>query len=282
MNDRVRAVLETILEKFKSGDIPKAIAYAIFPIPDIPSTKWSFTNKLIMFLSNTADARGIRQWNSAGRTVRKGSKAIYILVPRFMKKSRPDDDSEEVILKGFMAQAVFRLEDTEGEALGYGKDISLPALPLIEKAKEWGIAVSAVPLFFKAYGAYSPDAKRILLASPEEIVFFHELSHAAYERVVDDLKPGQQWDQEIIAELAAQVICQIVGRKPFDSLGNTYRYIERYSQEAGMSPLSACMHVLESVEKVLALILEEPEDDHVDKIVHANPGMTQPIRQEVI
>jgi hypothetical protein len=281
MNDKAREVLGTILEKFKSGDIPKAIAYATFPVPDIPSTKWSFTNKIIMYLSDTADARGIRQWNSVGRTVIKGSKAIYILVPRFMKRSNPDDDSEEVILSGFMAQAVFRVEDTEGEALGYEKEVFLPDLPLMERAKEWGITVSAIPLYFKVYGSYNPAAKRILLASPEEMIFFHELSHAAYERAICDLKPGQRWDQEIVAELCAQVLCRMVGKQSDDSLGNSYRYIESYSRGTGMSPLSACLHVLESVEKVLTLILKEPEDD-VDQFVYANSAITQSSQQEVI
>jgi hypothetical protein len=256
MNKKVREVLENILERFKSGDIPKAITYATFPIPNVPSAKWSFTNRLIMIISGTSDARGIRQWNRAGRTVRKGAKAIYILVPRFVKAIDPDDANEErFILKGFMAQPVFRAEDTEGEPLEYEKKIPLPDLPLMEKAKEWGISVTAVPPFSKAYGVYIADYQEILLASPEEIVFFHELSHAGYERAVEKLKPGQRWDQEITAELCAQVICRIVGRQPRETIGNSYRYIERYARDAGLSPLLACLHVLDCVEKVLSLIL---------------------------
>jgi len=41
MNDKVRSVLESVLERFKSGDIPEAVTYSLFPIPDIPSAKWS-------------------------------------------------------------------------------------------------------------------------------------------------------------------------------------------------------------------------------------------------
>ena len=42
------------------------------------------------------------------------------------------------------ARAVFRVEDTDGEPLDYQK-MELPEFPLIEKAKEWGIFVKAVP-----------------------------------------------------------------------------------------------------------------------------------------
>ena len=38
---------------------------------------------------------------------------------------------------------------------------------------------------------FNPFKQEILLATTEETVFFHELSHAAYERVVEKLKPGQ-------------------------------------------------------------------------------------------
>ena len=62
MNERVKNVLDVIVSKFKSGDIPETIAFASYPIPDIPSSKWSFTNRTLMFLSGTGDARGFRQW----------------------------------------------------------------------------------------------------------------------------------------------------------------------------------------------------------------------------
>jgi hypothetical protein len=39
----------------------------------------------VIFLSGTQDARGFRQWKQVGRYVRKGGKAIYILVPRITK-----------------------------------------------------------------------------------------------------------------------------------------------------------------------------------------------------
>lgn len=256
MNHKVKAVLETILARFKSGDIPQAIAYAAFPGFDIPSVKWSFMNKVLMYAADTTDARGFRQWNRVGRKVKKGAKAIYILVPNLIKIADPEDeDSKKIRLRGFLAKPVFRMEDTEGEPLDY-KELQLPDLPLLEKAREWGISVAAAPALKRVYGCYLPNAQVIRLATPDETVFFHELSHAAHDRVVARLKNGQHWDQEIVAELSAQALCRIVGSQPHSTLGNSYRYIEGYAKEAGLSPLSACLQVLESVEKVLSLILE--------------------------
>jgi len=49
MNDKVKKVLNGIVEKFKTGYIPEAVAMASFPIPDTPSCKWSFINRTLMF-----------------------------------------------------------------------------------------------------------------------------------------------------------------------------------------------------------------------------------------
>jgi len=251
---KVQKVLHGILEKFKTGDVPKAIAYALFPITETPSDKWSFMNRMIMFLSGTIDARGIRQWNKVGRYVKLGSKAIYILVPYFAKKKRLDDGEIET-LRGFMAKPVFSVEDTEGEPLDYEKAASSLELPLLERAEELGITVSTTSPQLKFFGAYRAASKEIYLATPEEVVFFHELSHAAYDICISKLKPGQTWDQEIIAELSAQALCRLIGKKPNDTLGNSYRYIERYAEKAGLKPLTACLKVIDDVERVLNFIL---------------------------
>ncbi len=66
---------------------------ANFPAVDVPSGKWSFTNRTLMFLSGTGDARGFRQWKKAGRYVRKGTKAIFILAPTFSTVENEDEDN---------------------------------------------------------------------------------------------------------------------------------------------------------------------------------------------
>ncbi len=228
----------------------------MFPIPKIPSAKWSLLNRMIMLLSGTRDARGFKQWLQADRYVKRGTKAFYILVP-YLKKVEDEETGEETqILKGFMAKPVFRYEDTDGEPLEY-EPVDLPGLPLIEKAEEWGISVKAIQGNYGYYGYYSSSNKLIGLASEEECVFFHELAHYAHEKVKGTLKSGQDPVQEIVAELSAQVLCRIVGKQPQDTLGNSYRYIERYAEKLKISPYMACLRVLSDTEKVLNLILKE-------------------------
>jgi len=255
MNEKVKNVLNTILEKFESGDIPKAVAMASFPIPDLPSTKWSFFNRTLMFLSGTCDARGYKQWRSVKRHIQKGSKAIHILVPCFKNQTDEETKEEKEVLTFFKAMPVFRVEDTDGEKLDYQK-IELQDLPLIEKAKEWGLSVKAVPGNYRYYGYYAPQRQEIAVATPEESVFFHEIAHVAHEKVAGKLKSGQDCFQEIVAELSAQALCRIVGKAPGETLGNSYRYIKSYATKLKLTPHSACLKVLGETEKVLGLILQ--------------------------
>ncbi len=254
MNAKVKQVLNIILDKFKSGDIPKAVAYCMYPIPEIPSAKWSLMNRTLMFLSGTMDGRGYKQWQQVDRFVKKGSKGFFILVP-FIKKIDGEQGGEKEILVGFGCRPVFRVEDTDGKELEY-ENMDLPDLPLLERAEEWGVNVRAIPGNYRYYGYYSLDKKEIHLATSEEIVFLHELSHVAHEKVNGSLKRGQDPFQEIVAELSAAALCKIVGKKGNGRVGNSYRYIEKYAEKIKMSPYNACLKVMSETEKVLNLILK--------------------------
>jgi hypothetical protein len=239
MNDKVKNVLNTIIEKFKSGDIPEAVALATFPIPNTPSANWSFTNRTLMFISGTGDARGFRQWKEVNRWVKKGSTAIHILVPCFTKKV--EESGEDDVLAYFKPTPVFRFEDTEGDALDH-ENVKLPNFPLVETAESWGISVNAIPGNYLYRGYYSPGR--------------HEIAHASHEKVKGNLKAGQDPLQEIIAELSAQALCRLVGKRTKETLGNTYRYIERYAKKVNLKPYNACLRVLSETEKILNTILQ--------------------------
>lgn len=259
MRPNIKQALDSILERFKTGDIPEAVAFSMFPIMDIPSTNWSILNRTIMFLAGTRDARGFRQWQSANRYVKKGSKAFYILVP-FIKKVEDSGGKKKESLYGFGCKPIFRVEDTGGEPLDY-EEIKIPDLPLIERADQWGITVKAIPGDFRFKGYYSPESQEIALATEDECVFFHELAHCAHEKVRGRLKGGQDAIQEIVAELSAQALCRIVGKTGIRYLGNSYRYIEAYAKDLKITPYSACLKVMSEAEKVLNLILKGQEEN---------------------
>jgi len=255
MNERVKNVLNTIVEKFKSGEIPEAVAMASFPIPNIPSSRWSFTNRTLMFLAGTADARGFRQWKKANRWVTKGAQAIYILVPCMKKEIDEETGEEKEFLRFFKPSPVFMREDTEGEPLAYEQN-ELPDLPLVERAEEWKISVKAIPGNYRYHGYFSSSRQEIALATPEEKVFFHELAHAGHEKIKGSLSAGQDPLQEIVAELSAQALCRLVGKNLTDTTGNSFKYIERYAEKLKLSPYSACLRLLGETEKVLDLVLK--------------------------
>jgi antirestriction protein ArdC len=250
---KVKEVLNSILHRFKIGDIPKAIAYSMFPIPNIPAAKWSLCNRTLMFFAGTQDARGFNMWKKANRYVKKGAKAFCILAPRFVKKENGEGE-EKKFLAGFLAVSVFKLEDTEGEPLDY-QQIQLPELPLMDIARQWGLSVKAIPGNYRCYGYYSDGNKEIALATEEETVFFHELSHAAHAKILGKFKTGQDWKQEIVAELSAAVLCRLMGRDGDKYLGNNYAYIDGYASKAKIPALTACFQVIADVEKVLQRIL---------------------------
>jgi hypothetical protein len=257
MNQKVEKVVNNILEKFKTQDIPKAVAYAQFPIPNIPCNQWSLLNQLTVMFSGSIDCRGYRQWLENNRSVKKGAKAIYILVPWVKKEAGSSkEDGSKSTLMGFMAKPVFRVEDTDGEVLKYD-NIQLPKHNLLERAEELGVLVKAVPGSYQYYGYFNSSEREIGLATPEEKTFFHELAHVAHEKVKGKLKRGQDPAQEIVAEFVAQVLCQLVGKTLDRHLGNSYSYIENYARKLDCTPYKSVLSLLSEVDKVLKLILQE-------------------------
>ncbi len=284
MNEKVKQALEGILGRFESGEIPEAIAYSVFPGVDIPSAKWSLMNRILMYFSGTRDARGFHQWKEVGRWVKEGAKAFHILAPRIVKKesvanrSTAEDDGieeltsdevvsektpsknrEEKVIIGFLTVPVFRVEDTDGKPLDY-ENLTLPPLPLLEVAESWGVSVKAIPGNYCFHGLFNLDKNEIVLATEEESVFFHELAHVAHQKLFGKLQPGQDWKQEIVAELSAAALCKMVG-KTSETLGNSYRYISGYAEKAGLTPVQACFKVIKDVEGVLNLIFNATQKE---------------------
>ncbi len=252
-SQKPKDTLNKIINLFKEGDLPAAMSMAIFPLPNVPLSKWSFLNRTLCFMQGTCDARGFSQWKDSGRYIKKHSKAIHILAPN-MRKIKVEDETtgeetSQSILKGFRLIPVFKAEDTDGTPLTY-ENISLPDLPLLEVANAWGINVKAIPGSFKYYGYFSPSKKEIALATPEEKVFFHELAHAAHYRIESFSKNEPVWKKEIIAELCASALEYMTGRLA-PNIGESFSYIERYAKKTKKSTVDSCIGLLSTCEKVL-------------------------------
>jgi hypothetical protein len=244
-SDRIKEAMDTLLNIFKEDNLPK-VARAVFRGGDIPADKWSFLNRVLMYLNDTEDARGFKQWQQVGRHVKKGSKAFYILAPMIKMVIDEETREEKQVLAGFKAIPVFRFEDTDGQPIireEFKLNVPCEFNGIIQ---ELGLKVQPVRFCGASYGSYSFLNKEIRLASPEIEVFLHELSHAVDDRLTG-LRPGQRKDQEVTAEFSAAVIAHLMGYKI--PLGNVREYIEGYSFRELMSCLAR-------IEKIVSFVIE--------------------------
>jgi len=87
------------------------------------------------------DCRGFRQWEEAGRKVKKGSRAVFILRPHLIKTTKKDETGElkeYFVPVGFSPIPVFAASDTEGATpLPVYQPTALP--PLFEVAKTFSM-----------------------------------------------------------------------------------------------------------------------------------------------
>jgi len=204
---KAQAVAERILDAFRTGNIAKAIAPIFVRRKDkVPCRSWSWGNQLLCILQGTSDARGIRQWNSVGRSVKKGSRSFDILVPLCRKAMVTDAqtgrEKEVSVLYGFSTAPVFPVECTEGDELPVDDpEVAqwMNSLPLLEVARSWGLKVDIYDGRDRgAKGCYL-RGREIALGVKNLSTWAHELIHAADDRLGHLTERGQHWRSETVA-----------------------------------------------------------------------------------
>jgi len=265
ITDNAQKVLDQLVERLDSQVVASFIAKNLFSRgADIPLSKWSTLNQLVVFCHGSNDARGFRQWLAVGRHVVKGARALYILVPMIRNGTAGErttgdtgelDHDEETHdrLVGFRAMPVFRYEDTEGEPLtSASRDMEAfdpEKLPLFDVAVNLGLTVTK-ELTTKCYGYFRPSDRTIALGTDDVTTFFHELSHA-----VDAHLSGQNADgpfMECVAELSSCFLCQLY-RLPAHE-GHTKAYIQDYRGKGHVA--FSMIHVIERVMAIYRYIAD--------------------------
>jgi len=260
---------QRIVDAFRT---PESLPAALAPIfihrkDDTPCRKWSWHNQLIVALSGTVDARGIRQWNKAGRKISKGAKAIWILAPCIKEIEEQKDNGETAkrqILFGFRSIPVFAVENTEGEPLAASDDCYdtwVRNLPLAEVAKAWNITVGtysggeATPLGYFQSGILG---EAVMLGVENLSTWAHEMVHAADHKLAEG-KHTDRAHKEIVAELGGAVLLECLGMSHDADLGGAYAYIQRYAEETKKDTVKACIEVIDRVCNCVKLILDTAE-----------------------
>lgn len=224
-----------------------------------------------------ADYRGFQQWKKEKHAITKEETASYILGPLTSKgyhryytdgeerkylargEKAPEGKNEEkeeyTFIKGFKLIPVFDIKQTTGPALKYEK-LKLPEFPFLDVAKDMGIKV--IPKGFDGgyYGAFSQSENKIIICTPDEVTFFHELSHAVdnklqKEKTGKGLMGGQHADQEVVAQFSANVLAHYLGREIKQTTAYTLKYLEHYAgdkyEEMLMKVMSRCEAVIDYI-----------------------------------
>lgn len=286
--EKIKNAINTVVELLKNEKI-EFVALAVFrPTKNKPSDFWSPMNRAIMFTHGTTDARGYRQWQEVGRYVKKGAKAFYILVPIYktvkvknkevfeeierlkanckcsecraeceiqvkIKELEKNAYKEVEKLVSFKAAPVFAKEDTDGEPLE--EDLLKVEIPCEFESLIRELGLKITPVFYSEregfYGRYIGSRNEIKLASPEIIVFLHELAHAVDFKINGKSIRSIEED-EFVAELSAAVIGYLLGYKI--PLRHVKAYIEQFK------PLDV-YKALNTVEKIVEYIVERTKTE---------------------
>lgn len=254
--------VQNILEMFKEQNFPQQLSITIIRKsqyePAIPSDHWSILNRMLMVMvGRTLDARTYKQWQSAERQVKKGAKSFPIIAPITKKVTDEETGKEKIKLIGFRAMPVFAVELTDGKplpAFDYTPaTIPLSSQKLTKVIEKLGGTVRWAPIRGNTLGFYRPSNKSITLSSPEFVTFAHEVSHFVHDMIENILLVDPK-KAEIIAELSASVLCEIVGESGYEQ--QSYQYIKSYCKDKDpKAVLSAINSVLTTVEKIINIII---------------------------
>jgi hypothetical protein len=265
--DRVEAIGRHLLDAFEAGRIPKALAPVFIrrdPSSPMPSETWSWPNRFLAALAGHHLAAGFRQWEKLGRSVKKGERAFHILGPRAVVAEEDDPErgiqEGDVKVVGFFPIAVFGYEQTEGEPLAgaeWEREF-LDALPLIEVARDWGLTVATYPGEGSHRLGYYRHGKAIALGVENLATWGHEVVHAADDRLGQLTRgQGQQLDNEVVAELGAQILLEALGQTAETDPGGAYRYLQHYCEKNKVSLLATCHALLDRTCRAVAFLLDE-------------------------
>lgn len=256
--------VKQVLLMFQEQRFPAQLSFTIIRRAteegSIPSDNWSILNRMIMLMvGRTSDARTYKQWQKAERQVVKGARSFSIIAPITKKSVDPESGEEKVYLIGFRALPVFPLEMTAGKEVwkcNYEpKTIPVSMKNLIMVVERLGGTVKWAPMNGLALGFYSTKDRSITMCSEDFVTLAHETIHFIHDQI-DPLKYGDRKKEEIIAELGAAVLCEMMGEQGFEQ--QSYEYIRRYcSGKDNKAVLATINEVLTTVEKIIGVIVEQ-------------------------
>jgi len=206
--------------------------------------RYSFGNCLLIAQQapQATQVAGFKAWQSLGRQVRKGERAIRIMAPMSVKErdATGDETGERVVF--FRAVPVFDIAQTDGEPLPQaprepitGDSHARYIEPLTAHAASLGYTVESEQLDH-ARGYCDSKRHRIVIAADVGAanarvrVLVHELAHAHGVNYRDYSRE----QAEVIVETAAVIVCGSLG---LDTTGESIPYIAEWGENGDLDAI---------------------------------------------
>lgn len=239
MNELTNRIDEGLVKFIKEGKY-KEVLMSIGNL-----SNYSLNNQLYILMQdkNAKTIYGIKKWNTLGRRIKEGEKALKIFAP-IIKRI---DDSEEVKVLGYKRESVFDISQTEGKELDVfkfdetivvdNKNIIINAL--IDTIAKYGFSVNFVSieeLGEGVFGLCNHKEKEIKvldnLSDLQEIsTLVHECGHAlAHHENRVDFKGLTKKEMRQIKEVEAESIsCIVSSFLGLDTENFNFSYITAWS-----------------------------------------------------
>lgn len=223
-------------------------------------TAYSPRNCLLIAMQTNGTATyvaGYKKWQSLGRQVQKGSKAIFIFAPYTFKKKRKDGTEEDGL--GFFAMPVFDISSTkivmdDAPVIGLEQiDVPVENYATIIQAI---IDAAPCPVSFEEFngtanGYYSPSTNSItvrnsLSESMRIKTLLHEIAHAYLDNPAnhqDDAVKDARNVKEIRAESIAFMVSSMLNIQTDDY---SFPYIASWEINQDTKQLNAEMQLIKT------------------------------------
>lgn len=256
------------------GELLARLEVAVRAIHDSPSFRrfldvqarfhtYSFGNTLLIDaqMPHATRVAGYRTWQRLGRQVRRGERAIRIVVPQPTRVLTDDGTREEVRLR-FRTGGVFDISQTDGQPLS---EVPVPTLESddghdLYHALCLAAEAEGVDVFERAslgsdsvMGAYDRWNRQIILRDGPRLqmtkTLAHELAHHVTRKheTLDDSRATH----ETVAESVAYVVLAHFG---FDSGTRSFPYVAGWAGTPGV-----LREALGSIQRVAAAIIASVE-----------------------
>jgi antirestriction protein ArdC len=262
---KVKASLETLAEE--TDEVRRSEAFKRWLTTMSRFHQYSVSNQWLIALARPDAARvaGFDTWRKLGRNVKKGEKGIPILAPITVKRSKDEDEEEEVVT-WFKVVFVFDVAQTEGEPLPelqwlpVGEDNGLAAR-LESLARELGVGVRYASLggvMGQSYGGAVAVEERLDLTG-RAAVLVHEIAHELAHQKGNGVGLSRS-QREAEAEATAFVVCQHFGLKPASE-----QYLAAWDVKADM--LMASLERISELARRIISMLEGGETKNEYEVV---------------